>query len=41
MKEIRHFSPTVPIVLVGTKMDILEDNKILDTMAKEGLRPIS
>ena len=38
--EIRHYCPNVPIVLVGTKVDLREDLTALERLAERGLEPV-
>lgn len=40
-KEIAHFCPKVPIVLVGTKLDLREEPNTIETLRKERLGPIN
>ena len=39
--ELRHHCPQVPIILVGTKLDLREDKKTLDKIQEEQLAPIT
>ena len=39
--EVRHHSPQVPIILVGTKLDLREDKETLDKLQEEQLAPIT
>jgi len=39
--EIKHHCPTTPILLVGTKIDLREDEATLDELAKSNKKPIS
>eukprot|EP01132_Coremiostelium_polycephalum_P002692 gene2692-3339_t len=40
-REISHYAPNVPIVLVGTKIDMREDKMILERLSEKKLKPIS
>jgi len=37
--EIKHHAPNVPIVLVGTKSDLVNDNNIRKQLSSKGLQP--
>jgi len=39
--EIQHYCPNVPIVLVGTKVDLREDPQALERLAERKLVPVS
>lgn len=39
--EIKHHCPNVPIILVGTKADLRNDESTLETLRKEGKQPIT
>jgi len=39
--EIKHHAPNVPIVLVGTKSDLVNDNNIRKQLSGKGLQPIT
>jgi len=39
--EIRHHCPSVPCLLVGTKVDLREDKETLDRLAEKKLAPIN
>lgn len=39
--EIKHHANDVPIILVGTKMDLREDPRTLDQLAKQKMAPIT
>ena len=39
--EIRLFCPNVPIILVGTKLDLREDKEVVQNLAEKGLSPIT
>eukprot|EP00005_Dracoamoeba_jomungandri_P005168 CAMPEP_0174261392 /NCGR_PEP_ID=MMETSP0439-20130205/11401_1 /TAXON_ID=0 /ORGANISM="Stereomyxa ramosa, Strain Chinc5" /LENGTH=194 /DNA_ID=CAMNT_0015345857 /DNA_START=73 /DNA_END=657 /DNA_ORIENTATION=+ len=39
--EISHFSPNVPIILVGTKSDLRKDNKTMEKLRAQGQEPVS
>eukprot|EP01012_Entosiphon_sulcatum_P055947 TRINITY_DN7868_c0_g1_i1.p1 TRINITY_DN7868_c0_g1~~TRINITY_DN7868_c0_g1_i1.p1 ORF type:complete len:234 (-),score=41.02 TRINITY_DN7868_c0_g1_i1:329-1009(-) len=39
--EVRHHCPYVPIILVGTKVDLREDPKTIEKLAASGTKPIS
>jgi len=38
--EIQHYSPGVPIILVGTKKDLREDPETLKELKNQGLAPV-
>ncbi|KAJ3431455.1 hypothetical protein M0812_03137 [Anaeramoeba flamelloides] len=39
--EIKHYCENLPIILVGTKLDLRNDNKILKKLEEKQLEPIS
>ncbi|CAL4142257.1 unnamed protein product [Meganyctiphanes norvegica] len=39
--EVKHHCPTIPIILVGTKMDLREDKPTLDKLKERRQAPIS
>jgi Ras-related C3 botulinum toxin substrate 1 len=39
--EIEHHAPGVPIILVGTKLDLREDRATLDSLRQKRMEPIS
>ena len=39
--EIEHHAPNVPIILVGTKLDLREDRKALDDLKQKRMEPVS
>lgn len=39
--EVSHFCPLVPLVLVGTKTDLRNDQHTLDLLAAQGTKPLS
>lgn len=39
--EIEHHAPNVPIILVGTKLDLREDRKALDDLRQKKMEPVS
>ncbi len=39
--QLRHHCPTVPIILVGTKIDLREDEKTLEELQKQSKAPIT
>lgn len=39
--EIEHHAPNVPIILVGTKLDLREDRKALDDLRQKRMEPVS
>jgi len=41
LPELRHHCPSVPIILVGTKIDLKEDEKTLEELKKSGQSPIT
>jgi len=41
LPELRHHCPQVPIILVGTKLDLREDEKTIAELQKTGQQPIT
>ena len=39
--EIAHHAPGVPIILVGTKLDLREDSKTLESLRSKRMEPVS
>ena len=39
--EARHHCPQVPIILVGTKLDLREDKETIDKLKEKRLAPIT
>ena len=39
--EVRHHCPQVPIILVGTKLDLREDKETIDKLTEKKLAPIT
>ncbi len=39
--EVRHHCPAVPLVLVGTKLDLREDKDTIEKLKEKGLAPIT
>ena len=39
--EIQHYCPGIPIVLVGMKLDLRDDNETIKTLKDQGLSPIT
>jgi Ras-related C3 botulinum toxin substrate 1 len=39
-KEIKHYNPTTPIILVGTKSDLREDEDILNQLRNKEMKPV-
>jgi small GTP-binding protein len=39
--EVMHFCPDVPLVLVGTKVDLRKDEAVVDKLKASGQQPIS
>jgi len=39
--EVRHYCPTVPIILVGTKIELREDFETIQELNSQGLSPIT
>jgi Ras family protein A len=38
--EVRHFCPSIPIFLIGTKSDLRYDQRTIEQLRKEGQRPV-
>jgi len=41
IKEVRHYRPDSPVILVGTKKDLRNDKKELGKLAKEKQEPVT
>jgi Ras-related C3 botulinum toxin substrate 1 len=41
LPEVSHHCPNVPIILVGTKLDMKEDSGTLEKLKKQGLKPVT
>ncbi|VDQ01079.1 unnamed protein product [Trichobilharzia regenti] len=39
--EVKHFCPDVPIVLVGNKSDLRNDDKVISELARIGQHPVT
>ena len=39
--EVRHHCPNVPIILVGTKLDLREDEETIEKLKEKRLAPIT
>jgi GTPase SAR1 family protein len=39
--EVSHHCPNVPIILVGTKSDMRDDDAIISSLSSKGLAPIT
>ena len=39
--EVRHHCPNVPIILVGTKLDLREDRETIEKLKEKRLAPIT
>jgi GTPase SAR1 family protein len=39
--EVRHHCPNVPIILVGTKLDLREDKETIEKLKDKRLAPIT
>lgn len=39
--EIGHHAPNVPIILVGTKLDLREDNETINKLRERRMQPVS
>ena len=39
--EVRHHCPNVPIILVGTKLDLREDKETIEKLKEKRLAPIT
>ena len=39
--EVKHHCGNVPIILVGNKLDLRDDNETTDRLKEKGLAPIS
>uniref|UniRef100_A0A8C5QRY9 small monomeric GTPase n=1 Tax=Leptobrachium leishanense TaxID=445787 RepID=A0A8C5QRY9_9ANUR len=40
-KEVKHHCPNTPIILVGTKLDLRDDKKVIEKLNKSKLSPIA
>ena len=40
-QEVQHHCPNVPIILVGTKLDLFGDRETIEKLEKKGLAPIT
>ena len=40
-KEVLHYAPNVPLILVGTKLDLRDDKDTVEKLAKTGAKPIT
>ncbi|ORY74570.1 rac gtpase [Protomyces lactucae-debilis] len=41
ISEVRHHAPDVPIILVGTKMDLRDDRETIDRLSQRGQSPVT
>jgi Ras-related C3 botulinum toxin substrate 1 len=41
LPEVTHHCPNVPLILVGTKLDMRDDNGTLEKLKKQGLKPVT
>ena len=39
--EVRHHCPNIPIILVGTKLDLREDKETIEKLREKRLEPVS
>jgi GTPase SAR1 family protein len=39
--EVNHFCPNVPLIVVGTKLDLRNDNSTLEKLKGQGQRPVT
>ncbi len=39
--EVKHYGPNVPVILVGTKLDLREDRGTVEKLKKDKLMPIT
>ncbi|KAH8824481.1 P-loop containing nucleoside triphosphate hydrolase protein [Flagelloscypha sp. PMI_526] len=39
--EIRYFLPTVPVILVGCKKDLRDDQRVIEELTRQHLQPVS
>ncbi len=39
--EIKHHCPNTPIVLIGTKMDLINDQSVKDRLSERGAKPVT
>lgn len=39
--EINHHAPNIPIILVGTKLDLREDPQTLESLRQKRMEPVS
>lgn len=40
-QELQHFGKNVPVILVGTKIDLRQDENVLKELADKGHKPIT
>ena len=40
-KEVLHYAPNVPLILVGTKLDLREDMETIEKLSKSGAKPVT
>ncbi|KAG5440075.1 hypothetical protein PCK2_000587 [Pneumocystis canis] len=41
VSEVSHHAPNIPIILVGTKLDLREDHVVLEKLRKQKMEPIT
>ena len=41
VSELNHFCPKVPVLLVGTKIDLRHDKRVCNNLARQHLKPVT